>query len=243
MADRFYPPIVKGGIIREDDFTMKLRKCGEAAFVPGVVLLGLATVLMSKASFGLSMVVSPAYVFADWIRIIPTGTMCYIYQGLLVIATSIVMGRFKVSYLITFFSAVCFGLSVDAFGAVFAFIREPELWLRVLLFAVAIPINSLSISLLLHCYFPPQAPELFVRELSRKKGFVMHKTKYVYDLCSCAVSIAMSFILLGELRHVGVGTVVYAFINAPLIGLFGRWLDKIADYEPRWEKLYRLCTK
>lgn len=222
---------------------MKLHKCGELAFIPGVLLLGLATVLMSKASFGLSMVVSPAYVLADWIRVIPTGSMCYIYQGFLVIVTSIVMGRFKISYLITFFSAVCFGLSVDAFGAVFAFIQSPGIVWRVILFAVAIPINSLSISLLLHCYFPPQAPELFVREVSGKFGFVMYKTKYVYDLCSCAASIVLSFLLLGELRHVGVGTVVYAFVNAPLIGVFGRWLDKIADYEPRFPKLRELCDK
>ena len=222
---------------------MKLHKCGEAAFVPGVLLVALATVLMSKASFGLSMVVSPAYVLADWIKIIPTGTMCYIYQGLLVVATSLVMGRFKISYLVTFASAVCFGLCVDAFGWVFAFIQSPGMIWRIVLFAVAIPINSLSISLLLHSYFPPQAPELFVREVSGKFGWQMYKTKYVYDLCSCAVSILLSFLLLGQLRHVGVGTVVYAFINAPLIGVFGRWLDRIADYEPRFPKLWELCQK
>lgn len=222
---------------------MKLRKCGEAAFVPGVILLGLATVLMSKASFGLSMVVAPAYVLADWVRVIPTGSMCYIYQGLLVIATSLIMGRFKISYLVTFVSAVLFGVFVDIFGLVFAFISEPNLWQRVALFAIAIPINSLSIALLLHSYFPPQAPELFVREISGKFGFVMYKTKYVYDLCSCAVSIVLSFVLLGGLRHVGIGTVVYAFINAPLIGVFGKWLDKIADYEPRWPKLWELCQR
>ncbi len=222
---------------------MKLHKCGEAAFVPGVLLVALATVLMSKASFGLSMVVAPAYVLADWTGFIPTGTMCYIYQGLLVIATSLIMGRFRISYLVTFFSAVCFGLSVDAFGWVFAFIQSPGMAARVLLFAVAIPINSLAIALLLHSYFPPQAPELFIREISGKFGWVMYKTKYVYDLCSCAVSILLSFLLLGQLRHVGVGTVVYAFINAPLIGVFGRWLDRIADYEPRFPKLWELCQK
>ncbi len=222
---------------------MKLHKCGELAFVPGVVLLSLATVLMSKASFGLSMVVSPAYVLADYIRLIPTGTMCYIYQGILVVVTSIVMGRFRISYLVSFFSAVCFGLCVDAFNIVFAFIRSPDIVQRIILFAVAIPINSLSIALLLHSYFPPQAPELFVKELSRKKGYEMYKTKYIYDLASCAVSIILSFLLLGELRHVGVGTVVYAFINAPIMRLFGKWLDRIADYSPRWPKLFELCQK
>ena len=222
---------------------MKLHKMGEIAFIPGVILLSLATVLMSKAGFGLSMVVSPAYVLADWVKVIPTGTMCYIYQGLLVIATSLVCGRFKISYLVTFVSAVLFGVFVDIFGALLSFLQPAELWERIVLFAVAIPINSMAIALLLHSYLPPQAPELFVREISGKFGFKMHRTKYVYDLCSCAASIIMSFLLLGELRHVGLGTVVYAFINAPLIGVFGGRLEKIADFEPRIMWLRKLCDK
>lgn len=222
---------------------MKLHKCGEIAFVPGVLLLSLATVLMSKAGFGLSMVVAPAYVLADWIKIIPTGTMCYIYQGVLVAATAIVCGKFKLSYLVTFLSAVIFGVFVDIFGAALSFVNATQLWQRVLLFILAIPINSLSIALLLHSYLPPQAPELFVREISNRFGLKMYKTKYVYDLCSCALSIVLSFLLLGRLAHVGVGTVVYAFVNAPLIGVFGGWLDKIADYEPRLMWLRALCDK
>ncbi len=216
---------------------MKLKKMGEAAFVPGVILLSLATVLMSKAGFGLSMVVAPAYVLADWIKVIPTGTMCYLFQGALVIATALLMGRFKPGYLFTVVSAVCFGLSVDAFGAVFSIIRDPGMTQRILLFAIGIPINSLAISLLLHSYLPPQAPELFVKELAAKRGFAVYKTKYIYDLCSCAVSIIMSLIMLGQLRHIGLGTVVYAFINAPLIGFFGKYLDRIADYSPAWPGL------
>ena len=111
------------------------------------------------------------------------------------------------------------------------------------LFAVALPINSFSIGLLLHCYLPPQAPELFVREISNKFGLQMYKTKRVYDLCSCAASVILSFLLLGRLAHVGVSTVVYAFINAPLIGFFGKRLDRVAHYEPRVSWLWELCKK
>ena len=222
---------------------MKIRHFSEASFLLGAILLGFATSMMSKAGFGLSMVVSPAYVLADWVKVIPTGTMCYIYQGLLVIATSLVCGRFKISYLVSFVSAVLFGVFVDIFGALLSFLQPAELWERIVLFAVAIPINSMAIALLLHSYLPPQAPELLVREISGKFGFKMHRTKYVYDLCSCAASIIMSFLLLGELRHVGLGTVVYAFINAPLIGVFGGRLEKIADFEPRIMWLRKLCDK
>ena len=222
---------------------MKLKKCGELSFLLGVFLLGLATSLMSKAGFGVSMVVAPAYVIADKVQVISPGTMCYIKQGTLIIITSIVMGRFKLTYLFSFISAVLFGLSVDFFGSLLAPITNPDMALRILLFVIGIPVNSLSIALLFRSYFPPQAPELFVKEISRKFGLKVHKTKYVFDLSFCALSIALSLIFFRELRFIGVGTVICAFVNAPLIGLLGKALDKIAEYEPIFPRIAALFEK
>lgn len=212
---------------------MKLKKCGEVSFLLGVLVLGLATTLMSKAGFGLSMVVAPAYVLAEKAGFVSAGTMCYICQGFLVVVTMVMMGRFKISYLFSFISAVLFGLAVDFFTKVcFAWIVSPGMWQRVLLFCIGIPVNSLAISLLFHTYFPPQAPELFVKEFSAKFGKEVYKIKYIYDLCSCALSIVMSLLFFRRLMFIGVGTVICSLVNAPLIGLFGRGLDKIADYDP-----------
>ena len=222
---------------------MKIRKCGEWAFVVGVVLLGLATSLMSKAGFGVSMVVAPAYVIADKVESITPGTMCYIKQGTLIVLTSIIMGRFRLTYLFSFISAVCFGLAVDLFGGMLAPISEPGLGLRIALYCIGIPINSLAIAMLFRSYFPPQAPELFVKEISRRFGLQLHKTKYVFDLTFCALSIVLSLIFFRELRFIGIGTVICAFINAPLIKFFGVWLDKIADYEPLLPKVAALFEK
>jgi len=222
---------------------MKIKRFSEASFLLGAILLGFATSMMSKAGFGLSMVVAPCYVLADKLQIVSTGTMCYLFQGALIIVTSIIMGKFRFTYLFSFLSAVIFGLAVDFFDAViFDHIQTPELWQRILLYAVAIPINSLSITLLLRSYFPPQAPELFVKELSRKNSWQIHKTKYVYDLTSCAVSILLSLLFFRQLRFIGVGTVICAFINAPLIGFYGRFFDKFIDFSalfPRIEKIFK----
>lgn len=222
---------------------MKIKKCGEPAFLLGVVLLGLATALMGKAGFGVSMVVAPAYVIADKLEFISTGTMCYVKQGILIVITSIVLGRFKLSYLFSFVSAVLFGLSVDLFGGMLAPIGNPGFGLRIVLFCVGIPINSFSIALLFRSYFPPQAPELFVKEISRKFGLKIHKTKYVFDLSFCALSIILSLLFFSQLRHIGLGTIIYAFINAPLIAFFGRFLDKIASFEPIFPKVAALFEK
>lgn len=218
----------------------RFKKCGEIAFVLGILLLGLGTAVMSKASFGMSMVVSPAYVLAEAVGFITPGTMCYICQGFLVVVTFIMLRKFKVTFLFTFLAAVLFGLSVDLFTAVLAPLKASGMAVRVLLFIIGMPINSLSIAFLLHSYLPPQAPELFVKELSGIFGWDMYKTKYVYDICSCLLSIAMSLLFFREIRVIGVGTVVFSFLNSPIIGFFGRHMEKIADFSPRFTKLGRL---
>ncbi len=217
----------------------RLHRCAEASFLLGIALLGCATALMARAGFGLSMVVAPAYVLADWLGFLSSGTACYICQGLLVLAACLIVGRFRVSYLFTFLSAVLFGAMVDVFTLVFAFIRDPVLWQRVVIFAVALPLNTLSIALLFHTYFPPQAPELFVKELAGHFGWKLYRVKYIYDLASCALSVALSLLLLGKLRYIGAGTFVCALLNGPLIAFFGRRMERLADFEPLFPKIGR----
>lgn len=223
---------------------MKLKKCGELSFLLGTVLLGLATSLMSKAGFGVSMVVAPAYVIAEKVQVISAGTMCYIKQGVLILLTSLIMRRFRVTYLFSFLSAVLFGLSVDFFtGVCLAWVQSPSLPGRIALFCIGIPINSFSIALLFHTYFPPQAPELFVKELSRKYGWAVYKTKYVFDLSFCVLSIVLSLLFFRRLLYIGVGTVICALVNAPLIGFFGKILDRVGEYDARFPRLAALFEK
>jgi len=223
----------------------KLKNCGEISFVLGVVFLALGTALMSRAGFGMSMVVAPAYVLSAWIGVIPPGTMCYICQGFLIVVTSVMMRRFRVTYLFSFLSAVLFGLFVDLFGKPLAAFPADGLGARILLEALGIPINALGVAYLFHTYFPPQAPELFVRELSRRAGRQVYRVKYAYDLCSCALSILLSLLLLGrwDWGILGVGTLIVTLVNSPLIALWGRLLDRIAEYGPALPRLGAIFEK
>ena len=216
----------------------KFTRCAELSFAIGIVLLGLGTSLMSKAGFGMSMVVAPAYVLSDLWPGVSTGTMCYVYQGILVLITCLLRRRFRLSYLFSFLSAVLFGWMVDFFSNFcFAGIVNPGLGARILLFCVGLPINSVSIAFLLHTYFPPQAPELFVKELAGLIQKDIYKVKYAYDLFSLLLSVGLSLLFFREFRYIGVGTFICAFLNGPIIGLTGRFLDKIADFSPFFPKL------
>ena len=177
----------------------KPTRCGEASFLLGVIVLGFGTALMQLSRFGMSVVVTPAYVLSAWLGVIPPGAMCYICQGLLIVLTSLMMRRFRVTYLFSFLNAVLFGLSVDFFAQICFPGVHPETVLgRIALFVPGFLCNSLGVAMLFHTYFPPQAPELFVKELAGKRGWQLYKVKYGYDLCSCALSIGLSYLMLGK---------------------------------------------
>ena len=219
----------------------KRAKWGEAAFLAGTAFLSFGTALQQAAGFGMSMVVAPAYVLADWVGFIPAGTMCYLFQGFLILLTSLLLRRFKLSYLFSFFSAVVFGLLVDAFTALLTrWIIEPGLALRLVCFVPGVLANSLGIALLLNSYLPPQAPELLVKELSAHYGWNKYRAKYAYDGASLALSAALSLLLLGQLRFIGVGTFIITAVNGPLISLYGRFLEKRLDFSALLPGLQRL---
>ena len=60
---------------------MKIRRFSEASFLLGIILLGLATAIMSKANLGMSMVAAPYYLIAAKVGVISVGTASYIFQG------------------------------------------------------------------------------------------------------------------------------------------------------------------
>ena len=77
-----------------------------------------------------------------------------------------------------------------------------------------------------------EAYELFVKEVAQRFRKDLSKTKTVYDLCSCLVSILLSFLFFGFGRFEGVklGTVFCALVNGWLIGQCSRWLETRFDF-------------
>ena len=91
----------------------------EAAYVFGVVLLALGTALMTKADFGLSMVVAPAYIVHVKLSVLwpffSFGMASYVVEGILLMVLMLVVRRFKVAYLFSFVTALLYGVLLDAF--------------------------------------------------------------------------------------------------------------------------------
>jgi len=203
----------------------------ELAYVAGIVILAIGTALMEKADMGMSMVVAPAYLLHRKLSLtlpwFSFGVAEYVFQALLLVTLCLVMGRGRKSYLFSFATAVFYGLVLDLVMALAGLLPVGSLLFRLSYYAVGMVICSVGVALLFHTYIAPEAYELFVKELGRKTSREISRVKTVYDCCSCALGLILSFAFFGWGQFVGVkaGTIFCALVNGWLIGRCGRWLE------------------
>ncbi len=201
----------------------------EAAYVVGLVVLAIGTALMEKADFGMSMVVAPAYLIhrkvSQWLPFFSFGISEYVFQAMLLGLLSLVMGKVKKSYLLSFATAFLYGTVLDAAMALAAKIPFGGIWWRGAYYVAGLIICAVGVALLLRTYFPPEAYELMVKEFSQKFNMTIGKTKTIYDCCSCAMGIVLSLCFFRSFVGVKWGTILCAAVNGWLIGRISRFLE------------------
>ena len=136
------------------------------------------------------------------------------------------MRKFKKSYILSFATAFLYGTVLDiALSTVALFPYSGLVW-QVIFYIAGLIICALGVALLLHTYFPPEAYELVVKELSAKYHAAIGKTKTIYDCCSCVLAIVLSVCFFHAFVGVKWGTIVCAIVNGWLIGRISQLLEK-----------------
>lgn len=213
----------------------------EISYVLGLVIMAFAAAFTEKADFGMSMVVAPAYILHlklsqiwPWFSF---GVAEYIFQGLLIVITVIVMRSFKRHYLFSFVTAVLYGTLLDFAMSVISSLPDSSFAMRTVWYVLGTVLCSLAVSLFFHTYISPEAYELIVKEISSRFSVDINKTKTAYDCISTLLGIAMSFAFFGfgVFEGVKLGTVVCALINGFLIGRFTKLLEKHFSFENRFQ--------
>lgn len=212
----------------------------EIAYVLGIVILALGTAFMERADFGLSMVVAPAYlIYLKLSQLLPWftfGMAEYSLQAVLLVLMCLMLRRFRIGYLFSFVTAVFYGCVLDLVMLFASYLPAGTVVLRVVWYVVGVLLCSLGVAFLFRTYIAPEVYELFVKELSQKTGWNIHKVKTVYDCASCLVGVILSFAFFGLWHFEGVkwGTILCALINGFLIDRIGRMLDRIFDFRDRF---------
>lgn len=211
----------------------------EIAYVIGLLLLSFGTALMEAADFGVSMVVAPAYLIylkvSQFLPFFTFGMAEYMLQAVILIAMTVILRKFKFSYLFSFVTAVLYGLALDGFMVVVALMPMNNIALRLIFYIVGMFLVSAGVSLFFQTYISPEAYEMFVKEVSKKFNVNIHKFKTCYDCISCAVAIVMSFVFFGlwHFEGIKIGTVFCALLNGWIISRFTKLFNRIWTFEDK----------
>ena len=206
----------------------------ELVYFVGIVVLAFSTALMERANLGLSMVVAPAYLvhlkLVEYLPFFSFGMAEYVFQAVLLVALTLIMGKGKIGYLLSFATAFFYGILLDGSMELVGLLPVEGIWWRLALYGVGLFTCSVGVALLFHTYFPPEAYELFVKELSQKTRMPIGKTKTIYDCCSLLLGVVLSFAFFGKLVGVQWGTLFCALVNGWLIGRISRFLEGKFDF-------------
>lgn len=210
----------------------------EAAYAVGLLLLALGTALTERGGFGISMVVAPAYLlhlklsgFFPWFSF---GLAEYAFQAVVLLVLMVLMKQGKLSYLLSFVTTVLYGLALDASMAVTVLLPADTVLSRAAVYIPGVLVCAAGISLLFRTYLPPEAYELFVKELSAKLKKPIPAVKTAYDCGSLLLSVILSFAFFGKIVGIGFGTVICALANGILIRLFTGLFEKFFVFRARF---------
>ena len=198
---------------------------GELALAIAVAINSFSVVLMLYSGAGISAISSVPYAFSQTLSFFSLGTWTYIFQAGLILSLMILRRQFVPTYLFSFAVGFVFSEMLDLH----------ELWIHrlpstlswcVVYFILSYLLICLGIALSNRCGLPIIPTDLFPRELSQITRISYPKIKISFDALCLLVTAGMTFLFLGHLKGIGIGTVMAALTMGKVIGLMGDWLDR-----------------
>ena len=218
----------------------KIKLSKELTFLLAIILMPLSISIMTKADFGLSMIAAPTYIISEKVSFLTYGQTEYIVQTLVLILMCLAVGKFRLSYLSSFLTAIIYGSILDFFIWCIRNWQVEAIWLRILLFICGMLLTSLSVALFMNTYLAPCAYDYFVRTVVAEKKLDLRKFKLAFDGVFLVISIALTLILFHKFIGVTWGTIIIAVCNGNIIAFFNKQMQKHIEFFTRFEKLEKL---
>ncbi len=202
---------------------------GELALVIAVMINSFGVVLMLYSGSGISAISSVPFAFSQVLPRLSLGTWTYLFQGLLVLSLMLLQKRFIPQYLFSFVVGFAFGELLDIYES-WIYILPTTLWMRVIYFIISYLLISFGIALSNRCGLPIIPTDLFPRELSKIISVTYSKIKISFDVTCLAVTAVLTFVYLGYLDGLGIGTILAAFTMGKAVGMMGESMDRHVQF-------------
>lgn len=191
-------------------------------YLVGVLILGFGLVLNSKTGLGLSPILSVPYSISE-ITSLSFGTWTTIVYVVFVLAEMIMRGHFELKTVLQLPFSYFFGLLIDFYNAVIQ-IENPNLVLAIALLLVAIVMTALGVTVMVRCDLIVNPADGFVATTSKVTKIPFGNVKLFTDLTSLVITLGISFMVIGHLTGIGIGTIVAALCTGPCIAFIQKHL-------------------
>ena len=206
---------------------------GELALLIVVIVNSFGVVLMLYSNAGISAISSVPYAFSEVLPFFSLGTWTYIFQSLLILTLMIMRKRFVLPYLHSFVVGFAFAELLD-FHKAWIGILPDGLGFRIVYFIISYIMLCIGIALSNRCKLPIIPTDLFPREFSDITGIKYSRVKITFDVLCLFTTGVMTFVGLGYIKGLGIGTVMAAFTMGKSIGFIGDIIDKHFRFETYW---------
>lgn len=218
----------------------KVKFYTETAYLIGIFLIAFGTALMAKADIGISIVAAPAYLLhlkiSETFSFFTFGMAEYILQGCLLIILSVIIREFRISFLLSFVTAIFYGFVLDLCSMIVNIFTVDAFIIRVIFYIAGYLVCMIGVAFIFHTYIPPEAYDLFVKEVSAKFNCGIGKAKMLFDCTYCVFGIILSFAFYGWWHFEGVkaGTAVCALFGGFILSSFSKIVDKFFRFEDKF---------
>lgn len=199
-------------------------------------MMSFSVAMITTTDFGVSMIVAPAYIVSQKLDFLTFGQSEYIVQGLLFAVFCVLMKRVKITYFVSFITGLIYGAMLDLWMMLIPHFNPNvfapgtlDMPLRIVYFIVGMCMTSLAVALFFRTYLYPQIYDLFVKGVSQKYKLNNIRFKQIYDASFLLASVVLSFALFQGFVGINFGTLVMTVCNGPLIGGFGKIIDRFFE--------------
>lgn len=198
---------------------------GELALFLATVINTFGVVLMLYSGSGISAISSVPYSLSLVLPQLSLGTWTYLFQGLLILSLMIMKKRFVLPYLFSFVVGFVFGKLLDVHELWISILPDSLSW-RVLYFIASYLMIGFGISLSNRCGLPVVPTDLFPRELAQMTHIPFSRIKISFDVICLSITAGLTWIFLGHIDGLGIGTVLAALTTGKVVAIFGEHLDR-----------------
>ena len=172
---------------------------------------------MLAVKLGMSPTASLPVTIYEVVGFLTAGRWITIIQVLFIIGAVIVSRQIKISHMLSFLTVVIIGLLIDLFEFLLTPIVPNGLIVRLIIILVSCLFMSTGVNFLLLSRYPPIPDLFFMNEVYIRYKISVGKTKMIVDIASVAVAAILSYFVLHDFIHVGIGTVISALSLGVLI--------------------------